>query len=99
MDRLGIDVTVIYPSTTFAYGLMTADYAFEGALYRAHNTYLARQCRQAPERLKWAAVVPLHDVAEAVREAERARELGAAGVVPSGHLGGRPPSPAPGCPL
>jgi predicted TIM-barrel fold metal-dependent hydrolase len=89
MDRLGIDVTVIYPSTTFAYGLMTADYAFEGALYRAHNTYLARQCRQAPERLKWAAVVPLHDMAEAVREAERARELGAAVFVLYGTVGER----------
>jgi predicted TIM-barrel fold metal-dependent hydrolase len=89
MDRLGIDASVIYPSTTFAYGLMTADYAFEAALYRAHNSYLARQCRQAPERLKWAAVVPLHDVGAAVREAERCRELGAAVFVLFGTVGER----------
>jgi len=89
LDRLGIDVTVIYPSTTFAYGLMTSDYAFEAALYRAHNTYLARQCSQAPERLKWAAVLSLHDVAEAVREAERTRGLGASAFVLFGSVGER----------
>jgi predicted TIM-barrel fold metal-dependent hydrolase len=89
LDQLGIDVSVIYPSTTFAYGVMTDDLGFEAALFRAHNTYMAEQCRQAPDRLKWAAVVPIRDVPAAIREAHRTRELGASAFVLYGTAGHR----------
>ena len=60
---------------------VTQDAGFEAALMRSYNTYMATQCGQRADRLKWAAVLPVHDVAEAVAEVRRARELGAVAVV------------------
>lgn len=75
MDRAGVDIQVVFP-TVFLEPL-TEDIRFEAALMRSYNTWISRACREAPDRLKWAAVIPLRNVAAAVDELKRTRELGA----------------------
>ncbi|MBI2371220.1 MAG: amidohydrolase [Deltaproteobacteria bacterium] len=85
MDRAGVDVQVLYP--TCFLDTVTDDLAFEGALMRAYNTWMAGTCGQRPDRLKWTAQVPLRDVPEAIREMRRARDLGAVGIAIKGTAG------------
>jgi predicted TIM-barrel fold metal-dependent hydrolase len=79
MDEAGVDIQVIFPSIFLA--PVTEDPGLEAALMRSYNTYLATQCGQHAQRLKWAAVLPVRNIPEAVAEARRARELGAVAVV------------------
>jgi predicted TIM-barrel fold metal-dependent hydrolase len=85
LDDFGLDVQVIYPTLFLA--TLTDDLAFEAALMRAYNSYLARACGEAPERLKWAGVVPLRSPAEAVKEVRRCKELGAVAITTLGTAG------------
>lgn len=85
MDKMGIDVQVIFP-TIFLF-TTTDDPRFEAALYRSYNSWMAEVCRRAPDRLKWNAVMPVRAVDEAVKEVARARALGAAGAVIYGTAG------------
>ena len=60
LDSFGVDVQVIYPTLFLAN--VTDDLAFEAALMRAYNSYLAKACIQGADRLKWAGLchsVPL----------------------------------------
>ncbi len=75
MQREGIDLQAIYP-TLFLAPRLTFDRALLGALYRAYNNWIASRCAKMPDRFKWVAIAPLRDVAEAVRELERAKALG-----------------------
>lgn len=89
MDKAGVGVQVIYP--TLFLEPLTEDPAFEAALIRSYNTYLATQCGQRAERLKWAALLPLRSVPEAVEEVRRAKQRGAVAVATTnGTLGDRP---------
>jgi predicted TIM-barrel fold metal-dependent hydrolase len=56
MDELAIDVQVLYP--TLFLEPCARDAASEFALYHAYNSWLADIWRQAPTRLRWAAMVP-----------------------------------------
>ncbi len=85
LDKAGIDVQVIFP-TVFLVPL-SDEPRFEAALARSYNTWMAEVCRQAPDRLKWAAVMPIRAVDEAVKEVSRARALGAAGALIYGTVG------------
>jgi predicted TIM-barrel fold metal-dependent hydrolase len=87
MDQAGIDVQVLFP-TVFLVGL-AEDPRLEAALMHSYNTWMAGIARQAPERLKWMAVMPMRAVDQAVAEAARARELGAVGVATYGTAGAR----------
>lgn len=89
LDRGGVGVQVNYP--TLFLEPLTDDPAFEAALMRAYNSYMAVQCGQAGGRLKWAAQLPLRDIPAAVAEVRRAKELGAvcAGTT-YGTIGDRP---------
>ena len=75
MDKEGIDVSVLFPTGSFAVnGLIERDYAI--AYARAYNDFVADVCRQSP-RLRAVALLPFQDPAAAVREAKRAAsELG-----------------------
>ncbi len=75
MDREGIDVSMLFPTSSFAVNsLIERDYAI--AYARAYNDFVAEVCRQSP-RLKAVALLPFQDPAAAVREANRAvGELG-----------------------
>jgi predicted TIM-barrel fold metal-dependent hydrolase len=75
MDREGIDVSVLFPTSSFAVnGLIERNYAT--AYARAYNDLVADVCRQSP-RLRAVALLPFQDPGAAVREANRAAgELG-----------------------
>ena len=85
MDAEGLDVQVLF-STVFLAPL-TDDLDFEAALMRSWNTWMAEVCRYAPERLKWAAMVPVRSVPAAVAELRRVKELGAVCVAVTGTAG------------
>ena len=70
MDTEGIDVSVLFPTSSFSVNSMVErDYAV--AYARAYNDFIADVCRQSP-RLKAVALVPLQDPQAAVAEANRA---------------------------
>src|SRR3954453_4549681 len=66
LDRLGANVQVIFPSVFLE--ALTEDLGFEAALIRCYNSWIAERCSQAPDRLKWAAVLPWRIPALAVEE-------------------------------
>jgi len=88
LDNAGIQIQVNYPSLFLE--PLTEDPAFEAALMRSYNSYMAAQCEQHPNRLKWAAVLPLRSVEEAAAEVERAKGRGAVALATTcGTLGDR----------
>jgi predicted TIM-barrel fold metal-dependent hydrolase len=87
MDQMGIDVQVVFP-TLFSY-TTTEDPYFEAALYRSYNTWMAKTCRQAADRIKWNALMPVKLPEEAVKEARRAKALGATGAATYGTAGAK----------
>lgn len=87
MDKQGLDIQVIFP-TVFLEPL-TDDPRFEAALMRSYNTWMAKACAYQPDRLKWAAVMPLQNVPAAVEEARRAKDLGAVALAIYGTVGDR----------
>jgi predicted TIM-barrel fold metal-dependent hydrolase len=82
MDREGLDVAALYPS--IGLGIMmreNMDPQLAAAIARAYNNWLHDFCQADPKRLKGVGMIPLHDPAEAVKEARRAVEkLGFVGV-------------------
>ena len=82
LDRLGIDCQVVFPTLFLV--TLADDVALEAALCRSYNTWMGKISAQSENRIKYAAVVPLRDVAESVREMRRAKELGAAAVMTLG---------------
>ena len=78
MDKIGVDVQVIYPTLFLVY--LTDDAQLETALCRAYNRFIAEACSKAADRLKWVAIPPLRDVKAACGEIQWAKEHGAVGV-------------------
>ena len=92
MDTEGVDVSIVF--RTLAGHITTIDDmepAFAAALCRAFNRWLRDFCKTDAQRLKLAAIVPLHDPVLAIEEARFAvRELGAVALVlPSQPIKGR----------
>jgi uncharacterized protein len=87
LDRMGFDAQMLFPSTLYAH--MTADPGFEAALFRAYNRYIGSQCRQAPQRLKWAGLLPLRDQRQAIEAIDEMQRLGARAAVVFGTAGER----------
>jgi predicted TIM-barrel fold metal-dependent hydrolase len=85
MDAGGVDVQVIFP-TVFLEPL-SEDSRFETALMRSYNTWMAGVCKQKSDRLKWAGVLPMRCVSEAVEEVRRCKELGAVATAVYGTVG------------
>lgn len=83
MDIEGIDVAILY--RTFAHMLLSLDDLapeLAAAIARSFNDWLHAYAQIAPERMKTAAIVSLHDPELAAAEARRAVEqLGAVAVV------------------
>ncbi|SRR5713226_9158272 len=70
MDREGIDVSVLFPTSSFALNsFIECDYAI--AMARAYNDFISDVCKQSP-RLKGIALIPFQDVKAALNEVERA---------------------------
>lgn len=88
-DIDGVRGEVLYPSMAMSmFGV--ADPAFQAALFRAYNRWVADYCAHAPDRLFPIMLVSLDDVAAAVHEVERVRDAGGRGVMIS-----HDPSPGP----
>jgi predicted TIM-barrel fold metal-dependent hydrolase len=78
MDELGVGIQVLYP-TLFLIPL-TPRPEVELALCRSYNRWLVSIWKQAQERLRWAALVPLMSMDQALSEARFAKENGACGI-------------------
>ena len=90
LDDVGIEWTVLYPTTALAYGkIVSLDYAV--AVSRAYNDWLYETYVKFNPRFKGMALIPMQDPEEAAKELRRAvTELGMLGaMMPSNGL----PSP------
>jgi len=87
LDRLGIDYSVMYPSTIYA--TMSSDPELEAALYRSFNRYMGRSCRVDSKRLKWAGLIPMRHPREACESINEMKEMGASAAVVFGTAGDR----------
>jgi len=93
LDALGIDFTILYPSTTLAF--MEMDNDLGGPVCRAVNTWLAEVFAPYADRMTVGALIPMGTPELAVAELRHAvTVLGFKAVVISGHvrrtLGPRP---------
>ena len=81
MAMEGVDIAVLYP--TMGLGLLARngiDPRLSLAICQAYNNWIHEFCSYSPERLKFVAMLPLHDVHLACKELVRCvRELGAVG--------------------
>lgn len=87
LDDVGIEWTVLYPTTGLAYGkIVSLDYAV--AASRAYNDWLYDTYVKFNPRFKGMAIVPMQDPEEAAKELRRAvTELGMLGaMMPSNGL-------------
>ena len=81
MELEGIDIAVLFPTTGLS---LTArdgmDPQLSLALCQAYNNWIHEFCQASPDQLKFAAMLPLHDVNLACAELVRCvNELGAVG--------------------
>ena len=76
----GVAGEVLYPSQGLFF-FRIADSALMSAIFRAYNDWLAEFCRTDPSRLKGIAMINLDDVADGVKELERAARMGLAGAM------------------
>src|SRR5438552_16982312 len=81
MQMEGVDIAVLYPTTGLS--LIARDHLdplLSLALCQAYNNWIHEFCQYSPERLKFVAMLPVHDVHLACRELVRCvREMGAVG--------------------
>ncbi len=87
MDEMGIDASVVYPSTLYA--SFTTDPELEAGLYRAYNRYVASACQVSPSRLKWGGLLPLRHPHEACVAIGEMKRLGACAALVFGSVGER----------
>jgi predicted TIM-barrel fold metal-dependent hydrolase len=78
MDKLNTAAQIVYPTLFLVYN--TKDVGLEMALCRAYNRFLARAWAQAPERIKWVAVLPLQSIKESIEEIGFAKQNGTVGI-------------------
>jgi len=94
LDGVGIENTVLYPTAGLAFGIIQ-DPTWAVVLARAYNNWFTDRFHRVSPRLRAVALIPVQDVAEAVKELRRAvTELGMVGAVltaNNGELGVRKP--------
>jgi predicted TIM-barrel fold metal-dependent hydrolase len=86
MDRLGIHYQVVMP-TLFLLPVTEEDLPLERALCQSYNRFLGHACDQSGGRIRYAAVVPWRDMADAVAVTREAKDLGAVAVMLPGLMG------------
>src|ERR1700691_2667722 len=77
MDEQGVDAQILYP--TVAGQMLGRDFRDEkllAACVRAYNDWACDYASAAPERLHWAAILPMQHIEEAMKEARRTAEKG-----------------------
>ena len=92
MDEQGVDVQILYPTHAGQMlGREFKDVRLLSACVRAYNDWACEYVEAAPDRLRWAAAIPMQDVGEAVGEVNRASEKGCVGYyMRPNPVGGRP---------
>jgi predicted TIM-barrel fold metal-dependent hydrolase len=86
LDELGIDFAVLYP-TAGGVGQTLDDAELRQAVCRAFNRYYAEEYGPYRDRLTVAALIPMYDPAEAIRELDYAvGELGFKSALLSGYV-------------
>jgi predicted TIM-barrel fold metal-dependent hydrolase len=78
MDELNVDIQVLYPTVFLR--PFTRRPEVELGVTRSYNRWLIDIWQQAPERLRWVAVLPLLSMDKALEEARYAKENGACGI-------------------
>lgn len=61
MDRMGVDIQVIFPTFFIRYN-NSSNPESDVALTTAYNRWIAERCAPTNGRLRWAAVLPLLDL-------------------------------------
>ena len=79
MREQGIDRTMMF-STLFL-ETVSDDLVYEAALLRSWNTWMSEMCKQDKDMLRFAAPVPIRDALLAIKEMQKARDLGADAVM------------------
>ena len=87
MATMGVDAQVVYPTLFFAY--LTHDAAYEVALAKAYNRFMADVWAKSEGRIQWVVVPPLRDVDSTIKELQFGRENGACGIFFRGIEGDR----------
>ena len=82
MDRMGVDVQVIFPTFFIRYIALNPEP--EAALAHAYNSFVAEKCDRTGGRLRWAAVLPWLDADAAIEELRWAKANGACGIFKRG---------------
>ena len=78
MDEEGVDVQILYPTVGGQLlGREFRDPELLAACCRAYNEWSATYCQADPQRLRWAAMLPMQDVDLAIAEARHAAANGA----------------------
>src|SRR5581483_5358266 len=77
MDELGTDIQVLFPSILTAY---TERPEVEKAFCKTYNRWLADVWRQGQDRLRWACILPLMNMDDALEELRFARDHGACAI-------------------
>lgn len=82
MDREGVDMAALFPTIgLYVMGFDGLEPQCAAAICRAYNNWLYDFCQRDPERLRGVAMIPPHDIAEALKETRRAvKELGFLGI-------------------
>jgi predicted TIM-barrel fold metal-dependent hydrolase len=86
LDREGIDVQFLFPSFLLEVNTWE-DGVLANAVCRAYNTWLARVCAEAPQRLKGVGLVCLRDPEGAAHEVSRIKQTGLAAIMITGTVG------------
>ena len=81
LEMEGVDIAVLFPTSCLSLlGRDDMDPQLSLALCQAHNNWIHEFCRYSPDRLKFVAMLPVHDIHLACRELVRCvQELGAVG--------------------
>jgi hypothetical protein len=70
MNKVKIDTQVVFPSLFLTH--TAEDLKLEAALLRAYNSFLGECATASKGRIRFAALVPIRDVAESIKEVKRA---------------------------
>lgn len=79
MDRMGIATQVVFP--TLFLTTTAGDLKLEAALLRSYNSFMADRCGASKGRICFAALMPIRDANESIKELQRAAKLGAIAVM------------------
>lgn len=78
MRATNVDAQVVYPTLFLAY--LTDDAAYEAALAKAYNRYMADVWAKSEDRIKWVVVPALRDIDATIEELRFGKQNGACGV-------------------